>query len=329
MWPLKPKYARIEDQKDLPATAQPAEQKEESQDSGGKLGADIMKLKVQFDQFTELRKVINERFTRINEQVGELRGMIMDANRAMQDIEVKTVKAVDLVNAVQPDKLMVEVRKQDAKIEALKANLESNEAMMKSILDQLKEMRNHVTKFRGIEQIVALSEEVKKELMEIKKTEASLARHSDKVEGIFIESQKRFQDFEKITGRMNELDKRVGQVSEQSDQTKIKIPALATRKDVEDLMHKFNEFEKHTAGVIDMVAKQANDLPPNIDNRFKKLENSMNDAFSKKMRTAEKANKLISEIEKKVPEITKKLKLQEEEEVKIESAPKEEKTDKA
>jgi hypothetical protein len=67
------------------------------------LSADIIKLKAQFDQFAEMRKVFNERFTRTNEQIGELRGMIMDSNRAMQDVEVKTVKAVDLVEAVHPD----------------------------------------------------------------------------------------------------------------------------------------------------------------------------------------------------------------------------------
>src|SRR3989344_8379833 len=137
------KTPRIEDQQEKKEDIS-AEEKQEQPASvtaaTAALSADIIKLKAQFDQFSELRKVINERFTRINEQVGELRGMIMDANRAMQDIEVKTVKAVDLVEAVHPDKLMVDVRKQDAKIESLKANIESNDSIMKSIMDQLKDM---------------------------------------------------------------------------------------------------------------------------------------------------------------------------------------------
>ncbi|MFH0874615.1 MAG: hypothetical protein V1859_01670 [archaeon] len=313
MWPFKPKFARIEDQQekkeDESAVAAPSNDDFQGKSSDSMLGAEIMKLKAQFDQFSELRKVFNERFTRINEQIGELRGMIMDTNRSMQDVEVKTVKAVDLVSAVQPDKLMVEVKKQDAKIEALKANIESNEAIMKSILDQLKDMRIQVSKFRGVDQIVSLSEDVKKELMNIKKVEATLERHSDKVEGIFMESQKRFQDFERVVNKQADFDKQVKAIQEQSDQLKIKIPVFSTKKEMEDLQGKYNEFEKHTANVIDLVTKRANDLPVEINDRFARFEKNINSAFEKKIRKTDETNKLISEIEKKAQKIAKELKL--------------------
>ena len=96
---FKKKYPRIEDQEFETEEPQPVSQDPTPEVKSTALSADIIKLKAQFDQFSELRKVINERFTRLNEQVGELRGMIMDTNRSMQDMEVKTVKAVDLVDA--------------------------------------------------------------------------------------------------------------------------------------------------------------------------------------------------------------------------------------
>jgi hypothetical protein len=119
MFLFKPKVPRIEDQDNSKKEEEHPQEEEKPMEglsvtaATAALSADIIKLKAEFDQFSELRKVINERFTRINEQIGELRGMIMDANRSMQDMEVKTVKAVDLVEAVHPDKLMAEVRKQD------------------------------------------------------------------------------------------------------------------------------------------------------------------------------------------------------------------------
>ncbi|MBU0757313.1 MAG: hypothetical protein KKF44_04555 [Nanoarchaeota archaeon] len=315
MWPFKPKYKRIEDQSDEDVLAESA-----SKDSGAdqiqqisnsKLAADLSKLTAQFEQFAELRKLFNERFTRINEQVGELRGMIMDSNRAMQDVEVKTVKAVDLVSAVQPDKLMVEIRKQDVKIEALKASFESNEAMMKSILDQLKDMRHTVSKFKGVESVVKLSDDVKKELMNIKKSEATIERHSDKVEGIFMESQKRFQDFESLSGKLTDMDKEVKKIMQQSDQNRAKASSLATKKEVENLISKFNDFEKHVGNVIDLVAKKSNDLPLNLNDRFKKLEKSINKAFDERVKKAEKMNRILSRIEEKAPIIAKELKIAE------------------
>ncbi|MBD3203942.1 hypothetical protein GF327_06590 [Candidatus Woesearchaeota archaeon] len=314
MWPFKKKYKRIEDQEEGSSEEdEQAFQKSEVEtaSSNSKLSADFTRLKAKFDQFAELRKVFNERFTRINEQVGELRGMIMDTNRTMQDLEIKTVKAVDLVDAVQPDKLMVEVKKQDAKIEAVKANLESNEAMMKTIMNQLKEMRHLVNKFRGVEQIVKLSEDVKKELMEAKKVEATIERHSDKVEGIFIESQKRFQEFEEISDKIKDINKRLGTVTQQSDQNKVKLQNLASKKEVEKLIQKFNDFEKHVGHVVDLLSKRANDLPKDIDHKFSKLEENMNKAFENKLKKAEKTNKILKQIEEKAPDIAAKLRIDE------------------
>ena len=320
MFIFKKKYPRVEDAEnekdddsfnqesqeekkpDMPATTDRVTQA---------LSADIIKLKAQFDQFAELRKLINERFTRINEQTGELRGMIMDSNRTMQDMEVKTAKAVDLVEAVHPDKLMVDVRKQDAKIEALKAGIESNDTIMKSLMDQLKEMRHQLNSFTGIEEMVSLSKEVKKELMEIRKEEATGKRHADKIEGIFIETQKKFQEFEAVTDKLKELQKQVSPVVAQVDQNKVKIQTLAPKKDVENLISKLNDFEKHVGNIIDLLTKRSNELPKEIDKRFERLEKSMNDSFEKHLKKAEFMNKIILKIEQDAPRIAKELKLSE------------------
>ncbi|MBT4647775.1 hypothetical protein HN827_03340 [archaeon] len=277
--------------------------------SGGnaKFGIELTKLKAQFDQFSELRKIFGERFTRINEQVGELRGMIMDSNRAMQEMEVKVVKAVDLVEAVHPDKLMVDVRKQDAKVEALKANIESNDAMMKSLLSQLKDIRHDVSTFRGVEQTVKLAEDVKKELLNIKKVQANVERHADKIEGIFIESQKRFQDFEKIDTRISEVEKQLKLATQQSDQNKTKMPTLAKKKEVEDLINKFNDFEKHMSNIIDLITRRSNELPKDINLRFKKLETTVQNGLDHRLNKAEKFSKILEEIEKRAPEIANQL----------------------
>jgi predicted nucleic acid-binding Zn-ribbon protein len=285
----------------------PKKETPENVNTDSKIGIEITKLKAQFDQFSELRKVFNERFTRINEQVGELRGMIMDTNRSIQDIEVKVVKAVDLVEAVHPDKLMVDVRKQDAKIEALKANLESNEAMMKSLLEQLKDLRHQLSSFRGIEDTVKLSEEVKKELLNVKKVEATVERHADKIESIFIESQKRFQDFEKIDTRLSEMEKLLKGVTQQADQNKTKIQTLAQKKDMENLISKFNNFEKHMSNIIDLITRRSNELPKDVNYRFDRLEKTMKKAFDNRLDRAEGFAKILREIEKRSPQLAEEL----------------------
>src|SRR3989338_4550864 len=138
----------------------------------GALQAEISKIKATLESFGEIRKSTTERFGTINEQMGELRGQLMDTNRTLGMLEVKATKAADLVESVQPDKLMIQVQKEDGKIEALRGILESKDAIMQNIMDQLKQIRTQITLFKGIEEILKTSEEVKSEVAQFRKTKA-------------------------------------------------------------------------------------------------------------------------------------------------------------
>jgi len=81
----------------------------------GNIEAELTKMKSSLEALNEVRKANAEQFTRISEQIGELRGALMDTNKAVGSIEVAATKAVDMVNSVQPDKLMIEVRKSDGR----------------------------------------------------------------------------------------------------------------------------------------------------------------------------------------------------------------------
>src|SRR5689334_9433523 len=116
---------------ELNVTAAVEEKKEDTATGNPKIDIEFAKIKGQLDSFAEVRKATTERFSRISEQMGELRGMIIDTNKAMGKVEVSSTKAIDLVESVHPEKLMIEVRKQDGKVEALRASIESNEAIMK------------------------------------------------------------------------------------------------------------------------------------------------------------------------------------------------------
>ena len=133
--------------------------------------------------------------------------MVLERDKDSKMLEAKATQAIDMVQTVQPDKLMVELRKGDAKIEALRANLESNEVIINNAISELKDMRNKMRTFTGMEQVVKLNEDVKGELIEIRKMSATTERHGDKVETIFSEMHKKFSDFIRVGDTVKDLDK--------------------------------------------------------------------------------------------------------------------------
>jgi len=234
------------------------------------LSVKVEKIGASVEAFAEVRKSFTERFNRIGEQIGELRAMILDRDKSIQEIELKAVKAHDLVATVQPEKMMTSIQKGNAKIEALKANLEGNEAIMGRIMDELKEVKRSVEFFRGVEEIVKLSEETKKDLIEIKKVESRIGLKTDKVETIYAEMRGKFQRVDLVDSTLAELKSQGDQEESDIQFLKDKVIGLASKEEVDSLVKK---VQKYIEGLSAMEKKSS--LTKDID-RLKDILDELN-----------------------------------------------------
>jgi len=210
--------------------------------SSARLASEITKIQASVEAFGEVRKSFSERFSRISEQIGELRSMILDRDKSIQEIELKAVKAYDLVDSVHPEKISTMVQRESAKIEALKANLEGNEAIMGRIMDELKDTRRKIEFFRGVEEVIKLSEEVKQELIEIKKIESRVNINTDKVETIYYEMRNKFQSIDSFDAEVKELKVAVEQNTKDVGFLKDKVGGLAEKAELERLISKVQRY---------------------------------------------------------------------------------------
>jgi chromosome segregation ATPase len=207
-----------------------------------RISTEIDKLNASVESFGEVRKATTERINALSEQIGELRAMILDRDRTIQQLELKAVKASDLVESVQPDKVMSNLQREDAKFEALKANLEGNEAIMDRVMDELKDIRKKLEFFRGIEEIVKLSEEVKKELVEIKKVEATINTQTDKVDTIYSELRKKFQEIDLFNDNLQEIKANNSQNTSDIDNLKKKMEEMIDKPEFDKLVNKVQRY---------------------------------------------------------------------------------------
>ncbi len=214
-----------------------------------KVNSEIERIKVSVEGFAEVRKSFTERFTSISEQIGELRNMIFERDKNIQEIELKAVKAYDLVDSVHPEKIMSEVQKQDAKSEALKANLEGNEAIMDRIMEELKDAKKKIEFFRGVEEIIKLSEEVKSELIEIKKIESKIALNTDKVETIYAEIRKKFQDIDSFSSDLREMKVMTEQNTKDIGYLKEKVAGFVSKDELEKLTSRVQKYIEALKGL--------------------------------------------------------------------------------
>ena len=275
--------------------------KDEDALGNSKLAVEITKLKAQIEGLNEQRKATNERFSHISEEIGELRGMIVDTNKGVTRIEAASTKAIDLVQSVKPEELMIEVRKLDSKIEALKANLESNETLMQDSMKELKELRRKMDFYKGAEQIAKLNEEVKKELIDIKKSESVIERHSNKVESIFIDVEKKFIELDKFSDVSKELHRSFEKLQGDVDKLRVKTEDSVEKKEFVKLITKFNDFEKHTTSILNLIDEKTRSNTESINREFNKIARRADERVSNVIKKL-KLSVDETEAEKKKPE---------------------------
>ncbi|MFH1606202.1 MAG: hypothetical protein ABIC91_02565 [Nanoarchaeota archaeon] len=267
----------------------PAEQEieEASPDNNKKNSANVelelAKIKGQLDSLSEMRKATTDRFGMTNEQIGELRGTINDLTQSFSKVEIESTKVIDQVKSIEPEKFMTELRKNEGRLEALKANIESNESLMQDIMKQLKSMRQEMSIYKGTDQIIKLHEEIKEELANIKKVEAIVQRHADRVENIFMDVEKKFMDFDKFDSSVKDLSRTFNKIQGDFDKLRVKSDQKAEKTEFVGLLNKFNDFEKHTGNIIKLMDERSKHMKNDLQSMFNKLKRQIEFKTNKKL----------------------------------------------
>lgn len=205
--------------------------------SGGhnRLRAEVDRLAAQMEVVTQEREKSNERFQRLAEEIGGMRSMIVEGQQQSKSLEAAARKATELVGEVHPETVMAELRKEDAKVDALRAKIESGEAVSANLVNQLKDIRRTVEVFKGVDSLIKLSNEVKEELRNIQRERAIIEKHSNSVEDIFVEVQKKFAKFEKLSKEVEELSGAFREILGEFSKMKVRFGDFLSRKDISEI----------------------------------------------------------------------------------------------
>ncbi len=203
--------------------------------SSVRLGIEIDKLKAQVTALREMRSISEEKFYKINEEIGQLKNTIFEIEKNTVDLKKRAEIAASLVEAVQPQNLLKEVKRLEIEIEKVGAVQEKGTTLQDKINDELKDVRARIAVFRGADAIRELNEEMQKELTELKKTEASIEQHADKVEYIYVMFQKKFSKFEPIFQQVSELNAALNKLRADSEKIRVDFKGLATKSEFAEL----------------------------------------------------------------------------------------------
>ncbi len=201
-----------------------------------KLSAQVEKLKAKVDALGELRKTDSERFTRISEQIGEMRNLILEKEKSIEEINAKAAKASDLVAELQPESISSELRKASIRYESFDARIEAINALYRRVIEELKSIRDRLSVFNGTEELVKLNSETAENLARTRQSEANIERQTNKAGNMFIQFQKQFAEWSKFRDWAGGFEEEFRKMKGEFDSVKTRAAsALIGRKDLEEL----------------------------------------------------------------------------------------------
>ena len=225
------------------------------------LKSSIEKIQTKLEFLDEVKDTTSERLNEISEKIGELRSMIIGNEKKINDIDAMATKAADLVREVQPENLDKEVKKLEERIALFDSKMQNNQELYSNIMEEIKFLKDKMKLFMGSEELLNLSEEVKKDLRTIQKIKDIAETHSDKVEQIFVNVQKNFIEFQKFKGLIVDVEGTIKSMQKEITENRLKLSTVPSNEEI-------NKLKEQTITNSKFVEK--------FSQRFDKSEKSIN-----------------------------------------------------
>ncbi len=196
------------------------------------LQKDIETLKAFTSSLREMRKDDEERSEKMTGQIGELRNMLFSKEQELKDMNLRVGKAIDLVENAQVERVLVEKKKEDVRIQMLEARIESYRSVSDAIVAELKDMKSKMDLFKGVEQVISLNEEVKRDLTNIKFVKGEIQKHADKIENTFVDFNKKFSEMQSLKIETQQLKEEVLSAIKDVNKFRTEITNMSQKADV-------------------------------------------------------------------------------------------------
>ena len=230
-----------------------------------KLIAEVDRLKAQIEVGKQMRTVTEEKFQHLSEEIGELRSMLTEKDKQIGEFEAKTAKVYDMVDAVQPDKLMKAVQTLEASLAKTDAEGKSTRELTTNVTDELRDIREAISVFKNTEHLVKLNTDIGKQLANIEKVQGKIERQSNKVEDIFVELGKKTAKYDVLFSKVESLEKAFQDLLKGFDDVEVGYKSLVKQKDLD-------MFKVDMQKLVDDEKKNFLSIKQDIDTRIESID---------------------------------------------------------
>ncbi|UCD07416.1 MAG: hypothetical protein JSW41_00320 [Candidatus Aenigmatarchaeota archaeon] len=191
----------------------------------------------------------DETIRRLTEEIGEMRSSIGALDRKASQQEIIVTELNTAIGELKPQKFVKFLRKEDMRVKMHDAKIQKIEDTTSLLIKKMTQVEEVLKKIGSLEKIADFGRNIAKRLVEIENREKRIGRISDRIDTIFMELNKRLDEFMLYKAKQDTLDELSREMMKAIDNMNTKIEGFAKKEDL-NLLRDTLESKISGAGVV-------------------------------------------------------------------------------
>jgi chromosome segregation ATPase len=191
----------------------------------------------------------DETIRRLTEEIGEIRSNIGALDRKTSQQEILVTEINTAITDLKPQKFVKFLRKEDTQVKMHDAKIQKIEDVTSLLIKRIAQVEEVLKKIGSLEKIADFGRNIAKRLVEIENREKRIGRISDRIDSIFMELNKRLDEFMLYKAKQDTLDELSREMMKAIDEMNTKVEGFAKKEDL-DLLRDTLESRISGAGVV-------------------------------------------------------------------------------
>ncbi len=198
-----------------------------------KINVRLVKLKAFLDAMKEDKTGERETAQRVNEELGETRSAMGSIEGRLGEMEMKLEDVSETLTDLKPQRFAKELQKKEEELKMHEARLEKLDDMNTNILKRMNQIQIILEKLGNIESIADMTKGISTKLVSIDEKEKKITRLADKIDNMFVEINKRLEEFMFYKAKQDSLDDLSKEMLKSMDELTTKLTRYAEKDDLE------------------------------------------------------------------------------------------------
>jgi hypothetical protein len=198
-----------------------------------KMEVRLEKMGAFLDAIRDEKSSRDETIRRLTEEIGEIRSSIGSLDRKISQQEIMVSDISTSIVDLKPQRFIRFLRKSDMQLKMHDTKIQRMEDLTNIMMKRITTVEDVLKKIGSLEKIADFGRDIAKRLIEIENREKRIGRVSERIDTIFMELNKRLDEFILYKAKQDTLDELSREMMKAIDDMNTRIEGLAKKEDLE------------------------------------------------------------------------------------------------